>query len=150
MPLMERVRRHPWISSSVAVTALAALGACGAGLAGPKVATSPGYDASAPSARGGDRYEGPSAAAEPISEPMTDRPGLGTSWGESVTSRISFTSFVRSSPAPWAEVVFHYNDVAGVAAHAEYLGARPAPLELPAGDGALSVALVDCDGRKLP
>jgi hypothetical protein len=81
---------------------------------------------------------------------VTDRPGLGTSWGEAVASPISFTSFVRSSPAPWADVVLHYNDAAGVAAHAEYLGTRPAPLELYPGDGALSVALVDSEGRALP
>jgi hypothetical protein len=166
MSLTERVHRHPWTSSiavlgrargpvagiTVAIAAAITLGACGAGLGAQKVATSSGYAPSATSARAGDRFEGPShAALEPGgSEPAADRPGLGTSWGEAVTSPISFTSFVRSSPAPWAEVVFHYNDANGVAAHADYLGTRPAPLEIYAGDGALSVALVDNDGRALP
>ena len=35
-------------------------------------------------------------------------------------------------------------------AHAEYLNAYPQPLEVPAGDGSLSVALVDEAGRTLP
>src|SRR5207244_2580286 len=51
---------------------------------------------------------------------------------------------------PWAEVLLHYNDVSGVTAHAAYLGARPQPLEVPAGDGSLAVALVDEAGRTLP
>jgi hypothetical protein len=165
MSLMERVRQHPSISSrssrslaaldrargpAAAVTtvalAAAALAAC-AGAAGQKVASSPGYAPSASSARPADRYETGGRAG---SEPAPDRPGLGTSWGETVTSPISFTSFVRASPAPWAELTLHYNDAAGVEAHAEYLGARPAPLETYAGDGALSVALVDSEGRALP
>ena len=160
MSLTERVRRHPRISPSAMITATITatisaaltLGACGAGLAGPKVASSAGYaPASTTAARSGDRYDGPShAAVEPGGEPVAERPGLGTSWGEAVTSPISFTSFVRSSAAPWAELALHYNDASGVAAHADYLGARPAPLELYAGDGALSVALVDGDGRALP
>ena len=83
-------------------------------------------------------------------EPIPDRPGLGTSWGESVTAPISFSPFVRASANPWAEVLLHYNDVTGVQAHASYLGERPAPLEIYAGDGALSVALVDEAGRTLP
>jgi hypothetical protein len=160
MSLSERVRRHPWISSTLAdrrTTSLAAglalaLAACASGMAPQKVASTGGY---APSSIGtsprAERYEAPShAAVEPRGEPAPDRPGLGTSWGEAVDAPISFSAFVRSTPAPWAEVLFHYNDAAGVAAHASYLGGRPAPLEIYAGDGALSVALVDDDGRALP
>jgi hypothetical protein len=81
------------------------------------------------------------------------RPGLGTAWGEPVAAPVSFEPFVRSSAVPWAELVLHYNDLAGVRAHADDAIAarrRPAPLELAAGDGALSVALIDDDGRALP
>jgi len=46
--------------------------------------------------------------------------------------------------------VLHYNDADGVAAHAQYVGARPEPLEVFAGDGSLSVSLVDDYGRLLP
>lgn len=86
----------------------------------------------------------------PASERTPDRPGLGTAWGEAVSAPITFAPFVRAAPSPWAEVLLHYNDVAGVRAHADYLGMQPAPLEISTGDGALSVALVDDAGRSLP
>jgi len=47
-------------------------------------------------------------------------------------------------------VLLHDNDAEGVGAHAEYLGTHPGPLEVFAGDGSLSVALVDEGGRVLP
>jgi hypothetical protein len=47
-------------------------------------------------------------------------------------------------------VLLHYNDAQGVQAHAAYLGTRPQPLEAFAGDGSLSVALVDDGGRTMP
>jgi hypothetical protein len=81
---------------------------------------------------------------------QVERPGLGTSFGESVFAPITFSPFVRASSAPWAEVLLHYNDLAGVTAHAQYLGAAPQPLEVPTGDGALAVALIDDAGRTLP
>ena len=85
-----------------------------------------------------------------IAEPVPDRPGLGTSWGEAVSAPISFAPFVRSAGSPWAEVLLHYNDAQGAQAHAQYLGTSPQPLEVYAGDGSLSVALVDEAGRTLP
>ena len=91
-----------------------------------------------------------SAMAEPVPQAVPERPGLGTTFGESVYAPISFAPFQRSSSSPWAEVLLHYNDLAGVIAHAQYLGAVPQPLEVPAGDGSLSVALVDDAGRTLP
>jgi len=90
------------------------------------------------------------AAAAPLATPPGERPGLGTSWGEQVYSPLSHTSFDRASDAPWATLAMHYDDAAGVAAHADYLGARPAPLQVPAGDGGLMIGLVDEDGRLLP
>jgi hypothetical protein len=83
-------------------------------------------------------------------EPVPERPGLGTTFGEQVYAPISFAPFVRASNNPWADVVLHYNDADGIDAHAEYLGTRPAPLEVYAGDGSLAVALVDEAGRTLP
>ena len=160
MSLGKRVRRHPWISTISMLGLAAGLAACGAGgLAEQTVAAPGGYAPSSPSARAASAYEAPSHAAmsgrgepmgEPIGEPPIDRPGLGTSWGEAVAAPITFSPFVRSGSSPWAEVLFHYNDAEGVAAHAQYLGTRPAPLEIYAGDGALSVALVDEAGRTLP
>ena len=81
--------------------------------------------------------------------PVIERPGLGTTFGERVTSPLSYVPFQRASAQPWAEVALHYNDAAGVRAHAEYIGDAQ-PLELSAGDGALAVALVDDAGRVLP
>jgi hypothetical protein len=79
-----------------------------------------------------------------------ERPGLGTSWGEEVESKITLRSFERARRAPWAELVVHYNDADGAAAHVAYLGDRPTPLEVFAGDGALAVEVVDDAGRALP
>ena len=150
------VRRH-----SMTLVCLL-LGAC----AGQKMATgSGGGDGYAPSttsnssssyAPGGyvATNAEPSHAAidrgSSIAEPAPDRPGLGTSWGEAVAAPISFSPFVRASSGPWAEVLLHYNDQQGAAAHASYLGTYPQPLEVYAGDGSLSVALVDEAGRTLP
>jgi len=106
------------------------------------------YDPPAPST-----YQ-PAHAAESQSsiaqQPVPDRPGLGTTYGEQVYAPISFAPFVRATSSAWAEVLLHYNDADGVNAHAEYLGTRPQPLEIYAGDGSLAVALVDEAGRTLP
>ena len=67
-----------------------------------------------------------------------------------MSAPISFAPFVRASASPWAEVLLHYNDAQGAQAHAEYLQTYPQPLEVYAGDGSLSVALVDEAGRTLP
>jgi hypothetical protein len=127
--------------------ALTACGASSAGYAPSKVASYPtgrGAVASEPAA------PAHAAMGESLAQPVPDRPGLGTSWGEQVYAPVSFAPFVRSSSSPWAEVALHYNDAEGVDAHASYLGARPAPLEVYAGDGSLAVALVDDYGRMLP
>jgi hypothetical protein len=92
----------------------------------------------------------PTARPMAMSEPVPERPGLGTSYGEQVYAPISFTPFVRASSSPWAEAVLHYNDENGIDAHAQYLNAQPQPIEVYAGDGSLAVALVDDAGRTLP
>jgi hypothetical protein len=123
-------------------------------------AGAPSSKAAYNSSPSGGGYYAPTqtAAAEPshgnvtpYNEPaVTERPGLGTTWGEHVEAPISFSPFVRASGSPWAQVALHYNDYDGVMAHAEYVGARPSPLEVAAGDGSLSVSLVDDYGRLLP
>jgi hypothetical protein len=148
------VLRH----SSLPVCALL-LAACGGGFAGSpaKLAAPEAYRSSG----GAAAYEPapttyqPAHAAESSSsiaqaQPVPDRPGLGTSYGEQVYAPISFAPFVRASSSAWAEVLLHYNDADGVNAHAEYLGTRPQPLEIYAGDGSLAVALVDEYGNTLP
>ena len=128
MQLSRRMHAHPMVSSWL----LAALAACSGGGSAMKLAPSSSQQAYG----GGGDY-------------IPDRPGLGTSFGESLYAPISFQAFERSG-APWAEVVLHYNDANGVQAHAEYLDAFPSPLVVPAGDGSLSVALTDEAGRTLP
>jgi hypothetical protein len=80
----------------------------------------------------------------------SERPGLGTAWGEQVWSPATTSPFVRASADPWSAVVLHYNDREGVLAHASFLGAAPAPLEVYAGDGSIGIALVDENGALLP
>lgn len=158
---------HRWVPSVLLLTALAACG--GAKMAasgGYTPATTaygpaaPAYGPAAPTSAPG--YAGGGMAVEshaPVDHqvvvgnepaPAVERPGLGTTWGEQVSAPISFSPFVRASSRPWAEAVLHYNDAQGVAAHASYLGTPPQPLELFAGDGSISVALVDEAGRTLP
>ena len=151
MLISNGVLRHSTLPVCVAL-----LAACGGMQRSSKVASAEysggavAYDSPAPST-----YQPPAHAAESGSsiaqaQPVPDRPGLGTSYGEQVYAPISFAPFVRSSAQAWAEVLLHYNDADGVGAHAEYLGTRPQPLEIYAGDGSLSVALVDEAGRTLP
>jgi hypothetical protein len=86
-------------------------------------------------------------------EPERDeRPGLGTSWGETRTSRVSSAPFERSdAESPFAVTTLNYNDSTGVRAMT-----RGASLGAPTRDGidvaggALSVRLLDASGRPLP
>lgn len=137
-----RVLRHRWLWFGLAL----ALAGCGGGAA---------YKQAAPSSVGAVGYGPPPPTAGPLAydtpiAPVPERPGLGTSWGEHVDAPITFSPFVRAASTPWAEVVLHYNDADGVAAHASYLGTTPRPLEMYAGDGSIGISLVDEAGRTLP
>lgn len=152
MAITKRVLRHSWTLSALMLAT-----ACGAssmhGARAP-ASESGGYTAASSSeaapSRGEPSHVSVQRGGDYIAEPVPDRPGLGTSWGEEVSAPISFSAFQRAQATPWAEVALHYNDANGVQAHAAYLGSQPIPLEVPAGDGSLSVALVDESGRTLP
>jgi hypothetical protein len=149
MAITNGVLRHAWLPACLMAAACGGGGAAGYRAAAPSTAQAYGD-----SPAGGEAYAPSHAAIEPAtpiaeSRPVPDRPGLGTTFGESVYAPISFAPFVRASPSPWAEVLLHYNDADGVGAHAHYLGVEPEPLEVYAGDGSLSVALVDDAGRTL-
>ncbi len=155
MQIETGVRRHCF---SRPLPLLCLLVAACAGSSAQKVASSPtaDYAPSGSYAPGGGYVATnaePSHAAidrgSSLAQPAPERPGLGTSWGEAVSAPISFAPFVRAG-SPWAEVLLHYNDAQGASAHAAYLGTYPQPLEVFAGDGSLSVALVDEAGRTLP
>lgn len=148
MMMANRVLRHSWVSSVLILTACGSMqktSSVASGGAPPPRTSS--YAAAESSHVSVDR---PASSGGYVAEPVPDRPGLGTSWGEQVSAPISYAPFQRSNSSPWAEVALHYNDSDGVRAHASYLGTRPAPLEVMAGDGALSVSLVDDIGRTLP
>lgn len=156
MTIAMRVLRHSWVSS-VLILATACGGAQKASFLASPAPSGGGYVASSadygqPSHAAVDRPASISQApgGDYVAEPVPDRPGLGTSWGEQVSAPISYAPFQRATPSPWAEVLLHYNDADGVQAHAAYLGTRPMPLEVLAGDGALSVSLVNDVGRTLP
>jgi hypothetical protein len=143
MSIARGVRKHSWIPFVLTFAACSMGRAPKAYVAGePGSAPVASYSPSSGHAAMGGGGE--------VYEPVPDRPGLGTQWGEQVSAPISFRSFMRASSSPWAQVLLHYNDAEGVRAHSEYLGTAPQPLEVFAGDGSLSVALVDEGGRTLP
>ena len=166
MQIANSVLRHALLPSCLALVAGCTMGGSkkaaysGGGGAAPS-STIAGDSSYAPS--GSSSGAPPAHAAESFYEParpstqstivqndpVPDRPGLGTTFGEQVYAPISFAPFTRASSSPWAEVALHYNDAEGVNAHARYLGTMPQPLEIYAGDGALAVALVDDSGRIL-
>ena len=58
-------------------------------------------------------------AANGFASPPTDRPGLGTKWGETRTSRISIVPFERADWIhPIASAAIYYNDAVGIRAMA--------------------------------
>lgn len=152
------VLRHSSLLSCLALTAAACGGArkaaapsgayYGGGGGGGAVASAEYAPSSAPATAAYD--SGGHSSHIPIAEAAPERPGLGTTFGEQVYAPISFSPFHRAASSPWAEVALHYNDADGIEAHAQYLGTRPQPLEIYAGDGSLSVALTDDAGRTLP
>jgi hypothetical protein len=64
------------------------------------------------------------AEVEPDPSPRTNRPGLGTEFGEQRHSAASFTRFVRAGDRPIAIAELRYNNAAGLAA----LGINAEPL----------------------
>ena len=89
--------------------------------------------------------------ASPVSGEASpeERPGLGTSWGESRTSPASETAFARASGRPWATFAVYYDDAEGVAAQILWRGGpQPAPIRV--GGSGVTVWLADEWGRALP
>ncbi len=62
---------------------------------------------------GGDYYDPPASTSV---APRTNRPGLGTEFGESRYSAASYTKFVRAANRPIAIAELRYNDTAGLVA----------------------------------
>jgi len=163
MQIANGVLRHSLVPSCLALLAACAHGGAtksalysGGGGGSPSAApssTMAGDSSYSPPAHASESFYEPARPSQSTivqNDPVPERPGLGTTFGESVYAPISFAPFQRSSGTPWAEVALHYNDEQGVNEHARYVGAIPQPLEIYAGDGSLAVALVDDAGRTLP
>src|SRR6267143_5900677 len=95
---------------------------------------------------------GGAGATARFAQAPTDRPGLGTKWGETRRSRVGYASFRRSdSTHPLATAAIYYNDAAGIRAMAGAVAWQrhwpllPAPTE-----NLISVGLKDQSGRFLP
>jgi hypothetical protein len=89
------------------------------------------------------------APASGMEAAAPERPGLGTEWGETRTSRVGETSFSRGSPRPWSVLELSYNDAEGVGAQVAWRGGfELAPMTFRQ-DG-VTVWLQDELGRVLP
>jgi hypothetical protein len=93
----------------------------------------------------------PKKSSRPL-EPAPDRPGLGTTWGETMSSRVSNAPFERASGNPFSLTSIHYNDQMGISAMLR--GSSPVAFRTDAaaivGNGLLTVRLVDAGGSPLP
>jgi hypothetical protein len=90
------------------------------------------------------------ARAEPSTQP-TERPGLGTQWGETRTSQIEDVTFDRADDDhPFAIAALHYDDLSGVAQLAAFHDAKSHSFrEVPTGNGAISVSIIGENGETL-
>jgi hypothetical protein len=81
----------------------------------------------------------------------SERPGLGTEFGENRDSRVSTAPFFREDPdSPFAMAKLFYNDAAGVRAMARRNGfSSLGDGSLRVAGGALTVRLLDSSGRPL-
>jgi len=99
------------------------------------------------SSRGGGSYEARSSTPEV----QTERPGLGTGWGESRTSHVHEVAFERDGSTPFATGTLHYNDRGGVQALASYHQAVTGGFfhDVPEAGGAITVSVVGETGSPL-
>jgi len=151
---------------------LLVLAGCGGGAAAPKAAESPGRGGPQHAFGGSSQpaTEAPSAvdAAQPAPPPASassgrseerstaeretspdSRPGLGTEWGETRTSRVHDVTFVRESSRPFATATLHYNDRRGVDAMANLHAQRESRRDVSAGGGAVTISIKDANGNPL-
>ncbi len=122
--------------------------------AAPIMPSSPSMQ-SAPSATGGMvPRDAPKREAEKSSrraEEPSDRPGLGTEWGETRFSKITTVPFVRADISnPFATASFFYNDEQGARDMANLTGFRRfAAGSVAAAGGVVNIGLRDESGRFL-
>lgn len=101
---------------------------------------------------------GPAAApsratgASGFAAAQAERPGLGTAWGETRTSRVAEVPFQRANPnKPFALARIYYNDLSGILAMAGSVSPqRRWPILSGPAAALVSVGLRDQSGRFLP
>src|SRR5688572_10935972 len=112
-------------------------------------------DAEASAGEGAGRaMRGPSKSSSraPSDDAARSRPGLGTVWGEDRESNVRHTVFHRAEPQrPFALATLFYNDREGISAMArESARTDHGDSGFSVMDGAVTVRLLDADGRSLP
>jgi hypothetical protein len=92
------------------------------------------------------------AATANFASPPTDRPGLGTKWGETRQSRINITGFERADwNHPAASAAIYYNNSQGIRAMAGAMAwQRTWPILPPPANNLVQVGLKDQNGSFLP
>jgi hypothetical protein len=109
-----------------------------ASCAGPQLATTPNEPSTA-------------QKSSQFAEAPHDRPGLGTKWGETRTSRVASAAFERASRQPIALAAIYYNNAAGIRAMAGAVEwRRDWPLLRNPAGSLISVGLRDQSGAFLP
>src|SRR5688500_10503352 len=110
------------------------------------------FEAEAASEQGGSPLPSKPSSAPAREELSRSRPGLGTVWGEDRESTVRHTAFHRADPdRPFALASLFYNDREGI----EAMASESARFDHGDGgfrlmDGAVSVRLLDENGRPLP
>jgi hypothetical protein len=91
-------------------------------------------------------------ASQSFASAPTDRPGLGTKWGETRSSRITLTGFDRANwNNPVASATIYYNDEQGIRAMAGAVAwQRTWPILPSRVNSLMQVGLKDQSGRFLP
>jgi hypothetical protein len=115
-------------------------------------ASAPSADKAAPAAKkSAEASRGESRSSRRPLDAEEERPGLGTTWGETRSSHVSNAPFERASSNPFATTTIRYNDHNGISAMLR--GASLVDFQTdsaPAAGGALTVRLLDENGTPLP
>ncbi|MEI9938208.1 MAG: hypothetical protein WDO69_13390 [Pseudomonadota bacterium] len=160
-----RASSPPEASNAASATPFSSEPSHGAYASGPTDEAEGSAPAPTPShARGGNDDRAASAAppapragapfSPPAEKKAQDRPGLGTTWGETRESYVSNAPFERADYSrPFALVSLNYNDESGIQAMARRMGNSYASFDrsgVDAAAGAVSVRLLDENGAPLP
>jgi hypothetical protein len=124
------------------------------GLSPPPATPAPSADAAPGESFRSAGAERPRAEAKKSSRPLDlepERPGLGTTWGETRSSRVSNSPFERASSNPFSVATVNYNDERGLAAMLRSSSFSDFRSDAPTlGNGMVTVRVTDGNGSPLP